>query len=162
MVNLNLLKSYLIRSKLLNLAKTAEAKQRFAKSRVEYENLAAAVMKAKAPPAKIDWAAYSKAIQAPGLADKLKAEYDSISYNVAVPALDTSVFDQTLSEAKAIADEARVEVTKLEEELAFFEVNRVTHETTLEEYWSWHPGMKEQILQEIEDVEYYKNDPDLK
>lgn len=118
-------------------------------------------------PEEIDWAFYEKHVPA-HLVKSVKLEYEKTLAEIVAAgdpakaeaefeAKEAPEYEALASKWKVGVEKLQVEVTKLEEQLAYEEANKTHKYTTVGVMWKKFPKIKEESYQEIEDFKLLKD-----
>ena len=123
------------------------------------------------PVAEIDWAKYKSIISVPEFVDFMKTRYESVDLDKISVNWDNeegkqlqkdmeemaSKKLQMLADAQLTKDAAEKEIAELKEKLEKMESNKTNKDTLVDEVWEKHPEIKEEVMKEVENHEWFKD-----
>jgi len=123
------------------------------------------------PVAPIDWEKYKSVISVPEFVDFMKTRYESVDLDKISVSWDTeegkqlqkdmeemaSKKLQMLADAQITKDAAEKEIAEMKEKLEKMESTKTNKDTLVDEVWEKHPEIKEEVMKEVENHEWFKD-----
>mmetsp|Transcript_13537 Transcript_13537/g.34400 ORF Transcript_13537/g.34400 Transcript_13537/m.34400 type:complete len:167 (-) Transcript_13537:72-572(-) len=139
---------------------SASARSDLAQLKAAQDDAMHQVKEAQKPVQPIDWAYYRENISVPGVVDAFEKDFKNLS----LPSFENDLAGEVESklkslvgEAKNVMDASSARAEELKQLLAELEGNRISRNTTVDEYTARNPDVDSEAKAEIAQAEYVKD-----